>query len=51
MLIRFFKKVDRNGKIFIPKAVVEYFGKEYYLEVHKDKIALVPTKKAEKKGE
>lgn len=51
MLIRFFKKVDSNGKIFIPKVVTENFGKEFYLEVHKDKIVLVPTKKAEKKGE
>ena len=51
MLIRFFKKVDSNGKIFIPKVVTENFGKEFYLEVHKDKIVLVPTKKTEKKGE
>lgn len=45
MLIRFFKKVDSNGKIFIPKAVIENFGKEYYLEVHPDKIVLIPIKK------
>ena len=51
MLIRFFKKVDSNGKIFIPKVVTENFGKEFYLEVHKDKIVLVPPKKAEKKGQ
>ena len=49
MLIRFFKKVDSNGKIFIPRVVTENFGKEYYLEVHKDKIVLIPIKK--KKGE
>ena len=47
MLIRFFKKVDSNGKIFIPKVVTENFGKEFYLEVHKDKIVLVPIKKGE----
>ena len=45
MLIRFFKKVDSNGKIFIPKVVTENFGKEYYLEVHQDKIVLIPVKK------
>jgi hypothetical protein len=45
MLIRFFKKVDSNGKIFIPKVVIENFGKEYYLEVHQDKIVLIPVKK------
>ena len=47
MLIRFFKKVDSNGKIFIPKIITENFGKEFYLEVHKDKIVLVPIKKGE----
>lgn len=47
MLIRFFKKVDSNGKIFIPKVVTENFGKEFYLEVHKDKIVLIPIKKGE----
>ena len=45
MLNRKKKKVDRNGKIFIPKAVRENFGKEYYLEVHPDKIVLIPIKK------
>ena len=45
MLIRFFKKVDSNGKIFIPKVITENFGKEYYLEVHKDKIVLIPINK------
>ena len=45
MLIRFFKKVDSNGKIFIPKVVTENFGKEYYLEGHQDKIVLIPIKK------
>ncbi len=45
MLIRFFKRVDSNGKIFIPKIVTENFGKEYYLEIRKDKIVLIPIKK------
>ena len=45
MLIRFFKKVDSNGKIFIPKVVTKNCGKEFYLEVHQDKIVLIPIKK------
>ena len=45
MLIRIFKNVDSNGKIFIPKVVTENFGKEFYLEVHQDKIVLIPLKK------
>lgn len=48
MILKYFKKVDSNGKIFIPKAIVENFGKEYYLEVHQDKIVLRPV---DKKGE
>lgn len=47
MLMKFFKKVDKNNKIFIPKAVVENFGKEFYMEIHQDKIVLIPIKKGE----
>ena len=43
-MLRFFKKVEKKKKIFIPKAVVNAMGKEYYLEVYDDKILLVPIK-------
>lgn len=47
MLIRYFKRVDKNNKITLPKVVVDAFGTEFYLEVHENKIVLVPLKKGE----
>lgn len=47
MIIRYFKKVDSNNKIFIPTIITKNFGKEFYLEIYKDKIVLVPVKKGE----
>lgn len=44
MLYRFYKKIDKIGKIFVPKAVIEKFGREYYMEVYEDKIVLIPVK-------
>lgn len=43
-MLRYFKKVDSCGKIFIPKAVVNAMGKEYYLEIYEDKMILIPIK-------
>lgn len=45
MILRFFKKIDKAGKIFIPKIAVSKFGTEFYLEIHEDKIILIPIKK------
>jgi len=47
MLFRFFKKVDKSNKIFMPKQAIELLGREYYMEVHEDKIVLIPIKKGE----
>lgn len=47
MLLRFFKRLDTNNKITIPKQVAEKFGREFYMEIHQDKIVLVPLKKGE----
>lgn len=45
MILRFFKKVDNRNSVSIPKNIVEKFGKEYYMEIHEDKIILIPVKK------
>jgi hypothetical protein len=45
MLFRFFKKVDKAGKMFIPKVATNLFGREFYFEIHEDKIILVPIVK------
>lgn len=47
MLFRFFKKIDKANKLFIPAVAIEKFGREYYLEIHEDKIILIPVKKGE----
>ena len=45
MLFRFFKRIDKAEKIFLPKVAMEKFGKEYYLEIYEDKMILIPIKK------
>jgi hypothetical protein len=34
-----------TNKIRLPKAIIEQWGKEFYLEVYQDKIILKPVKK------
>jgi hypothetical protein len=36
MLFRLFKRVDKVNKLFMPKQVIEKFGREFYLEVYED---------------
>ena len=46
MLIRMFKRadVDKN-RIIIPKAVIEKYGREFYLEIYEDgTMKLIPIK-------
>lgn len=45
MLFKFFKRIDKSNKMFMPKVMIDKFGREYYLEIHEDKIILIPTKK------
>lgn len=47
MLFRFFKKVDSCNKIFIPKVVQKLLGKEFYMEVYKDRVILIPIREEE----
>lgn len=45
-ILRFYKKAESSqNKIVIPKIAVEKFGREFYLEVHEDKIILIPIKR------
>lgn len=42
------KKADKTtNKMIIPKAVVQQWGNEFYMEIYKDKIILIPIKKGE----
>lgn len=43
-MIKFRKKVDKCGKIFLPKVIVDNFGKDYFLIVTDNKIYLEPVK-------
>ena len=47
-MLRLMKKIEKNtNKIRIPKKTVEKFGSYYYMEIHEDKIVLIPTKKGD----
>ena len=42
------KKTDKTtNKMIIPKAIVEQWGNEFYMEIYEDKIVLIPIKKGE----
>ena len=48
LICRFFKKADKlKNRIILPKAFIEKWGNEYYMEVYSNKIVLIPTKKGE----
>ena len=42
---RILKKVDKANKLFIPKSVIDSFGREFWMEIQDDKIILIPLKK------
>lgn len=42
----YFKKADKTtNKMIIPKALIEKWGNEFYMEIYEDKIILKPIKK------
>lgn len=44
-ILTFYKKAEKStNKIRIPKAVIQSYGDEFLMEVHEDKIILVPIK-------
>lgn len=44
----FQKKADKTmNKILIPKFIIEQWGREFCMEIYKDKIVLTPIKKGE----
>ena len=45
MIIKYYKKAGCDNKILLRKQVIESFGKDYYMEIHQDKIVLIPIKK------
>lgn len=45
-IMRFQKNADKTtNKMIIPKAIIEQWGNQFYMEIYKDKIVLVPIKK------
>lgn len=47
-IMRFQKNADKTtNKMIIPKAIIEQWGNQFYMEIYKDKIVLVPIKKGE----
>lgn len=45
-ILRFYKSAENSkNKIVIPKYCIDNLGRDYYLEVYKDYIKLVPVKK------
>ncbi len=45
MIERLFKRANSLNQILMPRAVIRKMGKEFYMEIYKDKIVLVPVKK------
>lgn len=44
----YFKKADKlRNRIIIPQHFINQNGNEFYMEVHNDKIILIPAKKGE----
>ena len=46
-ILIFQKFIDKQHKLVIPKIVVEKLGKQFYMEIYKDKIILRPIKEEE----
>lgn len=45
-VLKLFKRAEKNtNKVTLPKAIVEQWGREYYMEIYEDKIVLIPIKK------
>lgn len=42
------KNADKQtNKMIIPKAVIQKMGNQFYMEIYKNKIVLIPIKKGE----
>lgn len=42
-IIPFYKKVAKtNNRLIIPKIAIEKWGREYILEIHNNKMVLIP---------
>lgn len=47
-LLIFQKNTDKTtNKMIIPKAIIEKWGNQFYMEIYQDKIILKPIKKGE----
>ena len=45
-MLVYYKKTDKKtNKMIIPKALIEQWGNEFYMEIYQDKIVLKPIKK------
>lgn len=47
-IIRLQKNAETTtNKMRIPQQIIEKWGKQFYMEIYKDKIVLIPIKKGE----
>ena len=47
-ILVFQKNADKTtNKMIIPKAIIEQWGNQFYMEIYEDKIILKPIKKGE----
>ena len=45
-ILRLQKNAERNtNKVTLPKAIVEQWGRQFYMEIYVDHIKLIPIKK------
>ena len=51
VLFRFMKRADKTqGRIIIPKFIIDNFGRDFYFDVYEDgTIKVIPIKKLNKK--
>jgi len=47
-ILVYHKKADKTtNKMIIPKALIEQWGNEFFMEIYANKIILIPIKKGE----
>lgn len=47
-IMRLIKNVEKKqGKVVVPRAALNKWGTQFYMEIYKDHIKLIPVKKGE----
>ena len=48
LIMKLLRRVDIQNRLQIPKNLILIYGRDYFVEVYKDKIVLIPKKDEEK---